>query len=123
MIRREDLPEDAANWTTVPVSFDRLYPDSEMGCPATRDEIMDYIRTESADTDSANTASLRFVRTARVGESSYWLWSYTESDGTVCFVAFSQSTDGSTVLGMSEANGLSPEQYLLADYYDEVYWS
>lgn len=84
---------------------------------------MNYVRMESADTDSAEEASLLFLRTARIGEASYWLWSYTESDGVVCFVTCRQNDDGSNMLSLAEPNGLSPEQYLLADYYDEIYWS
>jgi hypothetical protein len=123
LIRREDLPRDAADWTTVSVSSDRLEADTEDSCPVSRSEIMRYVRMESADTDSASDESLRFVRTAHVYEASYWLWSYTESDGTKCFVAFRRNPDGRTILGLSESNGLSAEQYLLADYYNEVYWS
>ncbi|MEX0654288.1 MAG: hypothetical protein WD534_17655 [Phycisphaeraceae bacterium] len=123
MLSRQELPEDAANWTTVQVCFDRLAPDREEACPIAREEVMNYVRMESADTDSAEEASLLFLRTARIGEASYWLWSYTESDGVVCFVTCRQNDDGSNMLSLAEPNGLSPEQYLLADYYDEIYWS
>jgi len=123
MIRREDLPEDAADWNSVSVSFDRLRPDREDTCPASRNEIMDYVQIESSDTESADDAALKYLRTALVGDASYWLWSYSESDGTLCFVTFCKSADGSTILGLAEPNGLSEEQYLLADYYGEVYWS
>jgi hypothetical protein len=123
MIRREDLPEDAADWKSVTVAFDRLEPDREDTCPEDRDEIREYAGMESADTDPAEDAALKFLRTARVGDASYWLWAYTESEGTVCFVAFRKNDDGSTCLGLAEPNGLSAEQYLLADYYGEVYWS
>lgn len=50
-------------------------------------------------------------------------WSYTESTGTTCFVAFRRNANGATMLVLTETNGLSPEQYLLADYYNEVYWA
>lgn len=123
MIRRADLPEDAADWKSVRISFERLQPDREDSCPESRDEIMEYVRMESADTDAAADAALKFLRTARVADASYWLWSYTESDGTMRFVAFRRNEDGSTCLGLAEPNGLSAEQYLLADYYGEVYWS
>ena len=84
---------------------------------------MDYVRMESADAESAAEGSLRFLRTARVSDVSYWLWSYTESTGTTCFVAFRRNANGATMLVLTETNGLSPEQYLLADYYNEVYWA
>ena len=123
MIRRDDLPEDAADWKSVAVSLERLQPDREDSCPEDREEIMEYVRMESADADDSEETSLTFLRTARVGNASCWIWSYTESDGTIVYVTCRKNDDGSTCLSLSETNGLSPEQYLLADYYDEVYWS
>ena len=118
--RREDLPEDASDWSSVDVEFERLNPDTAKSCPESVGSLMAYIRCESADTDRAEESRLKFVRTAIVGEVTYWLWQYTEEDGEVCFVTFVIS--GGTCLGLSETNGLTPEQFLLADYYDEIYW-
>src|SRR5262245_54621798 len=122
MIPRKNLPDDAAEWTSVSVSFPRLEQDSVDSCPVMEDRVFDYVRLESADRDKSERIRLRFVRTARVADVSYWLWEYTEEDGQLCYVCFRQNADGSTVLGISESNNLSHEQYLLADYYDEVYW-
>jgi len=118
MIPRKNLPEDAANWTSVSITFPRLKQDSADSCPESEDHIFDYVRLESADTALSERARFRFVRTARVADIAYWLWEYTEG-----YVVFRQNADGSTILGLSEPNGLSHEQYLLADYYDEIYWS
>jgi len=123
VIKRNELPDDAADWTKVDVSFQRLDDDSEISCPASRNRIFEYVRIESADTNKAASDRLAFLRTARIGKTKYWLWNYTESDGEMTYVFFRQNPDGSTVLGLSGPNGLSPEQYLLADYYDEIYWS
>ncbi len=84
---------------------------------------MEYVRMESADLDESKEESLQFVRTAQVAEEKHWLWTYTESDGQVCYVLLTDRPDGSGCLGLSEPNGLSPEQYMLAEYYDEIYWS
>ena len=105
------------------MSFPRLANDSPRSCPDTEDEIFDYVQTESADTDAAERERLRFVRTARVADADFWLWEYTESDGELCYVTFQRHPDGSSMLGLASPNGLSHEQYLLAEYYDEVYWS
>ena len=122
MIGRDQLPHDAADWVQIQVSLPRLDEDTADSCPASLAELMDYVRMESADTADAETERLTFLRTAKVEECSYWLWTYTESDGDSNYVVFRQNPDGSTKLGLSGPNGLSPEQYLLADYYDEVYW-
>ncbi len=78
---------------------------------------------ESGDLDDADPARLVFVRTAQVGERRCWLWTYTESCGDVEYVLFQSGRRGTELLGLVGTNGLSPEQYLLAEYYDEVYWS
>ena len=105
------------------VSFPRLTEDTAGSCPASADEVFSYIQMESGDTTSAQRERLQFVRTARVADAKCWLWEYSEEDGRLCYVVFRQNANGSSVLGLSEPNGLSHEQYLLADYYGEVYWS
>ncbi len=122
MIARKDLPEDAADWTNVSVDFERLEPDDASACPCPMEEIMEYIRDESADLDDAREEQVQFLRTARIGKAKYWIWRYTESDGEVCYLTVSDAPDGTGSMGLSEANGLSPEQYMLADYFDEIYW-
>jgi hypothetical protein len=123
MIARDQLSDDAADWVQVQVSLPRLNEDTADACPASLAELMDYVRMESGDTADAETERLTFLRTAKIGKSSYWLWTYTEKGGDSNYVVFRENPDGSTELGLSGPNGLSPEQYLLADYYDEVYWS
>lgn len=123
MIPRSELPKNAADWTDIEISFPRLADDTADSCPVSLHEIMNHVRMESADVGGADPGRLVFIRTAKVGKASFWLWSYHESDGQKCYVVLQTVSDGSNVLGLSEPNGLSPEQYLLADYYDEVYWS
>ena len=122
MIERSELPEDVEDWKDVEVDFPRLSPDSPENCPATESEIMEYVRMESADLDDASQESLVFVRTALVGEDECWLWTYTESDGQIAYVTYRRRSQAPEVLGLTDANGLSPEQFMLAEYYDEVYW-
>lgn len=120
---RDELPEDAADWVVVDVDLPRLAPDSAESCPIPIDRVLDYVTKESADTCGAASDRLAFVRTAQVVGNRYWLWRYVESDGAVCFV-FVRINDGTQVkMGLSSPNGLSPEQYLLADHFDEIYWS
>jgi hypothetical protein len=123
MISRDSLPKDAAEWSSIYVSLPRLSADSAESCPATFDDIFNYVSIESADVDSADKARLIFLRTAKISHARYWLWRYTESDGKVSFVAFREDSSGSTTLVLASPNGLSEEQFLLADYYSEIYWS
>lgn len=123
MLSRSDLPDDAAEWGSVAVSLPRLNPDSSEQCPYSEDDVFDYVQTESGDTDRADRQRFVFLRTAQVANTRYWLWEYTESDGERVFVTCSVDGEGSTCLGLAEPNGLSDAQFLLADYYDEIYWS
>lgn len=122
MIPRDQLPEDAEDWKDVKVDLDFLLKNAEESCPASRKEIMEYVQMESGDTDDASEESLNFMRTALVEKNECWLWKYVESDGEICYVTFWKTADGETILGLSSANSLSPEQFILAEYYDEVYW-
>ncbi|WP_230969567.1 hypothetical protein [Nitrogeniibacter aestuarii] len=119
---RASLPDDAAEWGQTNVSLPRLKNDSPSSCPETIDEIMAYIRLESSDVDDAKGERLSFLRTALVEKDQYWLWRYMESNDSECYVVFRIKADGSSDLGLSETNGLAPEHYLLADYYNEIYW-
>jgi len=121
MIPREKLPDDPMEWTDINVSFPHLAPDSSESCPQTKEEILEYVARESADLDQAKEARLKFLRTAQVSDARYWLWSYEEEDGEVCYVALRQKKD-SEHLSLSSTSGLSPEHYLLAHYYNMVYW-
>ena len=104
MIPREQLPEDAEKWNSVSVSFPYLTDNT----PHSEDAVIEYIKIESSDTDSANKERLKFVRTAQVSDSKFWLWEYTEDDGTIVYVTLSTDPNGHECLGLAEANGLSP---------------
>ena len=75
MISREDLPEDAADWTAVSVFLDRLDDEAAQACSQTPSEVMEYVRVESADLDQARQEALCFLRTARIQDSMFWIWS------------------------------------------------
>lgn len=46
---RDSLPEDAADWNTIEVDFPRLERDTMESCPLDLEELVDYVRKESAD--------------------------------------------------------------------------
>ena len=122
LIPRDQLPYDAKDWNNVEIDFTYLPENTEKSCPMSRDEVTEYVRMESADTDKASEESLIFFRTAIVEKDFCWLWKYTESDGQLCYVTYWIRSNLRIEIGLSDNNGLSPEQYILAEYYDEVYW-
>jgi len=86
------------------------------------DHIFDYLNLESADYQTADRFRFRFARTAKIKDRRYWLWEYTESNGEKVYV-YVESKWPRTILSLRSANGLSPEQFLLADFYDKLDWS
>jgi hypothetical protein len=123
VIPRDELPENAADWSAVTISFPRLAEDTPDSCPRSLNQIFEYIQIESGDVDNAHRSRLVFLRTAQVADARYWLWSYTETGGEKVFVTCRVNSDGSTCVGLANPNGLSAEQFMLAEYYDAVYWS
>ena len=122
MLPRDALPDDAADWSNVAISLDRLQPDTLEGCPRNLDDLVAYLRLESSDLNDTDPARLRFVRSAALGSAKAWIWEYTESDGEVAFVTVHLTLDGESTLGLASPNGLNHEQFLLAEHYGEVYW-
>jgi hypothetical protein len=123
VIERDQLPDDAADWTGVVVDFPRLDKDSPQSCPLNERHVFEYVRLEAGDLDKADRGRFQFRRTARVKGQHFWLWEYTESDDVRTYVLVQADATGNTIIGLTETNGLNPEQFILASYYDEVYWS
>jgi hypothetical protein len=65
---------------------------------------------------------LHIIRTALVNDSKFWLWGFKDERGTDCYVAVQERPDGENFLGYDETFGLSPEQRMVLDYYDEEDW-
>jgi len=129
MIAKEDLPDDPADWGTLVVSLPRLDPDTEDSCPCSRSDILDYLVRETAESDTDLKDRLRFVRTAQLGDKQCWLWSFVDSYGTASYVTYWHDPTDGDALGVAEAHpnqdsqqSLSPEQFILAEFYDLVYW-
>lgn len=78
------------------------------------EQIVEYLRTE-AYPEQPTEADLEFVRTASVEGADYWIWRFTESDGADCFVTVSRRGSETTVGYEDNYDGLTPEQFILAE--------
>lgn len=123
MLERDQLPENAGDWGDVIVDFPRLDENSAKSCPLSEDDIFDYVQCESADLEQSARTRFLFLRTAQVEDKAFWLWTYTEVHGEATYVWVRGSSTGDTLLSLNSTFGLSPEQFILAAYYDEVDWS
>lgn len=112
------MPEDNADLATVEVDFARLPGDSPASCPVPMNEVLEYLAMEVPDGASLQADGLEFVRTARVEDTDYWIWSFSEPDGQPAYVTVFVNADGTTTVGY-EANEyeLRPEQFILGDYH------
>jgi hypothetical protein len=123
MIERHELPADPADWTGVDVKLPRLSDDSAKSCPLKLSDIWGYVKTEAGDLDRSDRRRFKFLRTAKIKSKRFWIWEYVESDGEIAYVLVRQEAGGGTELGLTSTMGLTPEQYILAAYYNEVDWS
>jgi hypothetical protein len=123
VIPRSQLPEDAADWRDVAISFPRLAEDGPTSCPHAPSEIFACLQDAGADLRAADRNRLVFARTAQVAAARYWLWTLADAADEPVFVVCRVDPDGSSCLGLARANGLSPDQFLLAEYYDAIHWS
>ena len=75
--------------------------------------ILDHLRREAAS-DGVTAADLGFLRTARVDDSDYWIWRFTDSSGAECFVTASINGTRSEIGFDENYDDLTPEQFILA---------
>jgi hypothetical protein len=113
------MPHDNAELANVEIEFPRLQPNTTEACPASIEEILEYLRMESPDGESVQANQLRFLRTALVERHRYWIWSFHEADGRACYLTVSLSPDRARCIGYEENYyGLTPDQYLLGDFHN-----
>jgi hypothetical protein len=108
------LPDDPDELTARHFELPRLDPDSPESCPHPMSEIIEYLRMEAAP-DEPTEADLEFLRTASVEGAEYWIWRFTESGDEQCYVTVSRR-DGQITVGYDvNYDGLTPEQFMLAE--------
>jgi len=117
MLTFDEMPEDNADLARIKVTFPYLADDSEKSSPVPIDDILAYLAKESPDGSLIKREQLKFLRTARVRERQYWIWSFIESDGSSAYVTVCSSPDGVEIGYEINAHRLSPEQFMLGDYH------
>lgn len=90
------------------IPFDRPPP----SCPYTIEQVLEYVRMESADRDDLDESSLVFLRTARIEATDYWLWLLTERDGSRCYVVVGADEGGEPAIVLVDEQGRPPEDFL-----------
>jgi hypothetical protein len=123
MINREDFPEKFEDLHNVNISLPFAEGESESTCPVSMKNIHEYLGWEAPGGkniggEMMNDFELKFLRTALVNETKYWIWSFLDENDAECYVTIALYDNGPTFTGYDETFGLTPEQYIVADYFD-----
>jgi hypothetical protein len=124
---REQLPKSWKGLKRYSFDLPYLAPNDESGCPRSMAEIREYLDVEApggsqSGSDDVIQFDLQFVRTALVNSSKYWIWRFKADEELECYVAVQDRQNGESVLGFEETFGLTPEQWLVLDYYGDEDW-
>lgn len=114
MLSYDHMPEDNADLAKIEV---KLPPVPLKGIPAPNSflpQILEYLEIEGYEPDG----ELEFLRTARVEETIYYIWSF-ESGGDRCYATAAIGPKDSQCIGCNENPwNLTPEQFIMADYHN-----
>ena len=101
---------------TVHVALVRLDPDSPDQCPISLDMIVEHVETEEMELKQP--PSMRFLRTALIGKTRYWIWTYNDNEGDPNYAVAAHWPDGNTITHCDGTFDMTPEQYILATHFE-----
>ena len=101
---------------SVQVSLQRLDPDSPNECPVPLNDIVEHVETEEMELKQP--PALKFLRTALIAQTRYWIWTYTDNDGNANYAVAALWPNGQTLTHCDGTFDMTPEQYLLASHFD-----
>ena len=102
---------------TIDVSLPRLDPDSEASCPVPREEIPEHAATESDDGTETQLSEPVFVRTARIGQTHYWIWKFNDPRRGDGYIVVGLWPGGHAMVECDDTFDMTPEQYLVASHF------
>ena len=109
-------PSELTYWEDlIPYNFEiqESEGDDQTTCPVSIDKLQDYAKLEF---DLPRKVKLAFVRTANMNGFVFWLWKF-RSGGVPFFLTVVRDPDGLISYGSDDAYTMTPEQYLVCDYY------
>jgi len=113
MIPLEEMPEYRKDLSKFKVEFPELDSEQTARHPEFVDEVIDYLVCEGEDIFPED---LTFLRSAQVGEDRFWIWEFFDDANDRCYVTVAES-GRSHCVGYDSADGLTPEQAMLADHH------
>lgn len=119
MLDPTDLPKEIEGLSDLELALPYLDENSAESCPVSPDELLAYLRMESADLDDVTLQQLTFARTVLVNNHKYWIWRFVESDGEECYASVAVSPQGVATLSYASNHAsLNPQQWAVADLFE-----
>ena len=92
-------------------------------CPIPMNEIIEYLNYEAPGGEHAGGNSviefkLAFLRNVLVNDVKYWIWKFYDEDNTESYVVVSYNDKNEICTSYDESFGLTPEQFINADYFE-----
>ena len=114
MLSFEEMPENNADLAKIKVEFSHV-PLADVADPTEIEPyLLAYLELEGYKPDG----DLKFLRTALVEETVYWIWSFITGNEAAYAVATQDPEENRTLGGDTNDYNLTPEQYILADYHN-----
>jgi hypothetical protein len=115
MLPLEEMSEYREGLVKFPVEFPALDADQTGRRIEFMGKLIEYLEREGKVDLSAE--DLTFLRSAQVGEKRLWVWEFEGDDLEKYYAVVSEEPNGSTCLSYDPAEGLTPEQFMLAAYH------
>ena len=112
MISYDEMPDDNAELANIVIDFPHV--DDASTPDEIEPDLLDYLEIEGFSPDG----DLKFLRTALVEKTVYWIWSFETAGKPAYATATMDEKDDSCVGCGTNEYGLTPEQYILGDYHN-----
>ena len=102
---------------TIGVSLARLDPDSPDTCPVSREHLFEHATDEADDGTDTRLSGPVFLRTAKIGQTSYWIWRFNDPRRGDGYIVAALWPDGRKLVESDDTFDMTPEQYLIATHF------
>ena len=116
-MNREEFRGTFYDVRTIEVSLARLDPDSPGKCPVPWEHIIQHATTEADDGTPTPLSEPVFARTAKIGQTSYWIWRFNDPRRGGGYIVVGLWPNGRTLIDADDTFDMTPEQYLVATHF------
>jgi hypothetical protein len=102
---------------TIDVVLPRLVPDSTASCPVPYEHVLEHVTTEFEDGMPKQLTEPIFLRTARVGATSYWTWKFNAPDRGAGYILVSLWPGNVACTECDDTFDMTPEQFIVAAHF------